>query len=160
MINLLGSYRPGRVVVSSALILALLTPAVTYACEMTGLITMSVPMTMAMSHHDTPVPGPHDGNAPAESAACDHEFPPCGLTSECGFDAMEADACYVSYPGLEEGLVTPSQKPVLVPVYDAIDLQMEGPDLTRSSTPTLEFDRPPARHRSVPLHLSYSSLLL
>jgi hypothetical protein len=141
------------------LIVALLTPVATYACEMTGLITRTFPMSVSMSHHDGTLPGAHDAHESEHATHCDQEATTCGLMSECGFNAMESDACFVSYPGLEEGLVTSSEKPTLVAVSDALDPRPDEPSLTRSSSPA-EQDRPSERHRPVALHLSHSSFLL
>lgn len=154
------SYHPLRVSVAVMLIVALLTPVATYACEMTGLITRALPMSMSMSHQDATLPGAHDDHAPDHAALCEQEATTCGLSAQCELNAMESDACFVSYPGLEDGLVVSSEKPTLAAVSDALDSRPAEPALTRSSSPASERDRPSERHRPVALHLSHSSFLL
>lgn len=155
-----GSYHPLRVSVAVMLIVALLTPVATYACEMTGLITRALPMSINMSHPDATHTGAHDDHASDHATHCDREATTCGLSAECESNAMESEPCFVSYPGLEDGLVASSEKLTLVAVSDALDSRPAEPVLTRTSSPASERDRPSERHRPVALHLSHSSFLL
>ncbi len=136
-------------------------PVVTYACELTGLITTTMSVAGASGDAETSDP---NSQCPCEGQmqdVCGPQTADCEALVDCHGDSFESDACCSSHPERVTAVLSTTKEPVHTsPALATVlsDRSAERPDDPRFEAPGHERALP---HRvKAPVHILHSSLLL